>query len=122
MKNSTLMKFIRLILIIVLSITHSNAQNSVYSYGLLGGLDYFNYPIEERSNQLEIEYNLGFFIGLYGEMSLNDKLGLQSELMIRRHKAVEKIDDIQLEITSAQLLRILILLKLKFPISLFNYL
>jgi hypothetical protein len=70
------------------------SQNSDFNYGLKGGIDFFNYPIEETNSRLEIDYDFGFFIGIYGKINFNDKLNLRPELILRRHRAVEKISDV----------------------------
>lgn len=97
MKRSTYLTMFKLAFIACSFSSNLYSQNSDFNYGLKGGIDFFNYPIEETNNRLETDYESGFFIAIYGKVNFNDKLSLQSELIFRRHKAVEKIDDLQLE-------------------------
>jgi hypothetical protein len=86
--------------IVILISFNTYAQNNDLNYGLRGGVDFFNYPIEETNNSLEIDYDIGFFIGIYSKINIKDKLTLQPELVFRRHNAIQKIDDLTLETPS----------------------
>ena len=83
-----------LALIAFLFNTNLYSQNADFNIGIIGGVDYFNYPIEVAGATSEIDNDLGYFIGFYGTLNLNDKFALRPELIYRRHRADEKIGDI----------------------------
>ncbi|PKP18961.1 MAG: hypothetical protein CVU07_00865 [Bacteroidetes bacterium HGW-Bacteroidetes-23] len=94
MMKLTYLKMFKLAFIAILFNTNLYSQNADLTIGIIGGVDYFNYPIEVGSAESVTEYDLGYFIGFYGTINLTDKFALRPELIYRRHRADEKIGDI----------------------------
>ena len=61
-----------------------NSQNSDIEFGVKGGLNYSTYT--SGLPVIEFDRALGYYIGGYGNFSINDKFKFQAEILAESHK------------------------------------